>query len=218
MNSGFEEAPTVCQQFSNRPGRWMLLLMVFLSSSMSHRGGRNCLMILSRQIEVVSPINCPPGVVVVVTCHDDYRRWKVFLIRHGSWNFAPHLMHNGGATRIVAMWHILASGINAPIVWLLGFSAKFQFFVPWFLNFSTPYFPFHFSQIPNHCSECFLFQPFSAILLWAGAWLCFLHFLLRYVFLLMFYFFSLFGVDINYGEFMIFSPFSFVFVFGFRGF
>ena len=100
----------------------------------------------------------------------------------------------------------------------MGFPAEFLFFVPWFLNFSTPYFPFHFSQIPNHYFECFLFQPFSAILLRVGAWLCFLHFLLRYVFLLMFYFFSLFGVDINYGEFMTFSPFSFVFVFGFWGF
>ena len=127
-------------------------------------------------------------------------------------------MHSGNATHAVATWHVLISGVNAPIVGLLGFPVEFQFFVPWFLNFSTPHFPFHFFQTPNHCSEQFLLQPSSVILLRTGVRLSFLHFLLRYVFLLTFCFFSFFGVNINYGKFLIFSPFSFVFVFGFWGF
>jgi len=41
---------------------------------------------------------------------------KGSLIQHGSWDFAPHLMRSGGATHIVAMWRVLTSGVNAPIV------------------------------------------------------------------------------------------------------
>ena len=44
----------------------MFLLKVHLCSSMSHQGGRVCLMRLSREIEFVSPINYPLGSVVVV--------------------------------------------------------------------------------------------------------------------------------------------------------
>ena len=42
------------------------------------------------------------------------------------------------------------------------------------------------------------------VLLRTGAWRGFLYFLLRYVSLLTFYSFSFFGVDIHYGEFLIF--------------
>ena len=74
-------------------------------------------------------------------------------------------MHSGDATHAVATWHVLISGVDAPIVGLLGFPADFQFFMPSFLNFSTPHFPFHFFQTPNHCSEHLLLQPSSVIFL-----------------------------------------------------
>ena len=53
----------------------------------------------SREVEFVNPINGSPGSVVVLMCHDDHQKMKGFLIGHGSWDFAPHLMRGGGATR-----------------------------------------------------------------------------------------------------------------------
>ena len=38
-------------------------------------------------------------------------------------------MHSGGTVHIVAMWHVMAGGVNAPLVCLFGFLAGFQFFV-----------------------------------------------------------------------------------------
>ena len=70
----------------------------------------------SKGVEFVSPISCPPGFVVVVMCHDDPQKMKGFLIRYGSWDFAPYLMRGGGATRVVATWHVLTSGVNVLIV------------------------------------------------------------------------------------------------------
>ena len=32
--------------------------------------------------EFVSPIRCPPGSVVVVTCYDDHQKMKDFLVKH----------------------------------------------------------------------------------------------------------------------------------------
>ena len=123
-------------------------------------------------------------------------------------------MRSGGATHVVATWPILISGVNAPICMTLGFPTKFQFFEPWFLNFSSSHFTF--PKLPIIALSIFFSNLslrffFELVHSWA-----FCIFLLRYVFLLTFCFFSLFGVDINYGEFLIFSPFSFVFVFGFR--
>ena len=94
----------------------MLLLMVILCSSMSCQGGREYLMSSSKEGEFISPISYPLGSAVVVMCHDDHQKMKGFLIRHGSWDFAPHLMRRGGATHIIAMWRVLTSGVNAPIV------------------------------------------------------------------------------------------------------
>ena len=94
----------------------MFLLMALLCSSMSHRGGQICLMRSSREIEFVSPINCPPSSVVIVMYHDDHQKVKGFLTGHGSWDFTPHLMRGGSATHVVATWHVLISGVNAPIV------------------------------------------------------------------------------------------------------
>ena len=126
----------------------MFLLMVPLCLSVSHRGVRVCLMRSSKEIEFVSPINCPPGSMVIVICHDDHQKMKGFVIQHGSWDFAPHLMHSGDATHTVATWRVLTSGVNAPIV-TLGFPAEFQFFMPWFLNFPSFHFPFTFSNFQS---------------------------------------------------------------------
>ena len=90
--------------------------MVLLCLSVSCQGGRVYLMRSSKEGEFVNPISCPPGSMVVVMCHDDYQKMKGFLIRHGSWDFAPHLMRGGGTTHIVVTWRVLTSGVNAPIV------------------------------------------------------------------------------------------------------
>ena len=103
------------------------------------------------------------------------RRWKVSWPRHGSWDFAPHLMRGAGATPIMATWHVLISGVNAPIVWLLNFLLNFSFRA---LVLKLLFFSLSLSLSPtlNHCFEPFLLQPFSAILLRVGAWLSFLQF------------------------------------------
>ena len=69
----------------------------------------------------------PPSFMVIMVCHDDYQKMKGFLTRLGSWDFAPHLMWSGSATHIMATWHVLTSGINAPTMWLLGFPLNFSF-------------------------------------------------------------------------------------------
>ena len=94
----------------------MFLLIALLCSSVSHRGGQVHLMRLSREIEFDSPISCPPGSEVVEMCHDDHQKVKGFLTGHGSWDFAPHLVCGGGTTCVMATWHVLISGVNAPIV------------------------------------------------------------------------------------------------------
>ena len=74
------------------------------------------------------PLAAPPlRFVVVMVCHDDHQKMKGFLTRLGSWDFAPHLMWSGSATHIMATWHVLTSGINAPTMWLLGFPLNFSF-------------------------------------------------------------------------------------------
>ena len=50
----------------------------------------------SREVEFVSPINYPLSSMVILMCHDNHQKMKGFLIGHGSWDFAPHLMR--GAT------------------------------------------------------------------------------------------------------------------------
>ena len=51
-------------------------------------------------------------------------------------------MRNDDATCVVATWPVLISGFNAPICMTLGFPVEFQFFEPWFLNFSPSHFTF----------------------------------------------------------------------------
>ena len=90
--------------------------MVTLCLSVSDQGGRVCLLRSSKISEFDSPISCLLGSVVVMACHDDHQKMKGFLIKHGSWDFAPHLMRGGGIIYIVATWRVLTSRINAPIV------------------------------------------------------------------------------------------------------
>ena len=88
--------------------------MARLPSSMLCQDGQIYLMKSSWKGEFVSPISCPPGSMVVVACHDDHQKVKGFLVKHGSWGTIPYLMRSGGATHIVATWHVLTSGVNAP--------------------------------------------------------------------------------------------------------
>ena len=74
------------------------------------------LMRLSKEREFVNPISCPPSSVVTMVCQDDHQKMKGFLTRHGSCGFVPHLMRSGSATHIMATWHVLISGVNAPFV------------------------------------------------------------------------------------------------------
>ena len=74
--------------------------------------------------------------MVVIACCDDHQKVKGCLPRHDSWGFVLHLMRSGGAlmrgdnaVHIMATWHVIAGGVNAPLVWLFGFPIGFQFFV-----------------------------------------------------------------------------------------
>ena len=85
--------------------------------------------------EFVGPISSPLGSMVIIACHDDHQKVKGCLPKHDSWGFVPHLMqsggalmHSGGAVYIVATWHVMAGGVNVPLVWLFGFPAGFHFF------------------------------------------------------------------------------------------
>ena len=78
------------------------------------------------------PSTAPPGSVVVIACCDDHQKVKGCLPRHDSWGFVPCLMQSGGtlmcsdgSVHIVATWHVMASGVNAPLVWLFGFPTGF---------------------------------------------------------------------------------------------
>ena len=154
---GFDEAPAVCQLIGNCLKHWMLLLMTRLCLFVLCQGGRVYLMRSSKEGEFVGPISCPPGSVVIVVCHDDHQKMKGFLSKHGSWGFASHLMCSGGATHIVATWRVLTSGINAPIVWLLGFLLNFSFCA---LVFKLPFFLLSplLSPTLNHCFVHLLLQ------------------------------------------------------------
>ena len=100
---------------------------------------------------VLSAAPPPPGSVVVLACHDDHQKVKGFLLKHDSWGSVPHLMCSGNAIHIVATWHILTGGVNAPLVCLLGFSLSSSLSL--FFAITVPCF--------------FFFELFS---------LCFLHF------------------------------------------
>ena len=63
-----------------------------------------------------APLAAPSVSVVVIACHDDHQKVKGFLPRHGSWDLVSHLMHNGGVVHIMATWHAMTSGVNAPLV------------------------------------------------------------------------------------------------------
>ena len=51
-------------------------------------------------------------------------------------------MRNGGATCVMATWPVLISEVNALVCMTFGFLVEFQFFEPWFLNFSFSHFTF----------------------------------------------------------------------------
>ena len=70
--------------------------------------------------------------MAVLVCHDDRQKVKGFLLKCDFWGFIPHLMRSGGARHVVATWHVLSGGFNAPLHVTLGFPTVFQFFV---LNF-----------------------------------------------------------------------------------
>ena len=135
--------------------------MVCFSLSMLWLGGWRYLIGLSRQESSLVLLAAPPSFVVVITCHDDHQKVKGFLPRHNSWGFIPYLMQSawalmrsGGAVHIMATWHVMAGGVNAPLVWLFGFSTSFLAFLclvfklP-FSSLSSSLFPF-----PRHC--CFV--------------------------------------------------------------
>ena len=64
----------------------------------------------------VSPISCPLGFMVIMACQDDHQKMKGFLTGHDSWDFDPHLMCSVSVTHIMATWHVLINGVNAPFV------------------------------------------------------------------------------------------------------
>ena len=94
----------------------------------------------------------PPGSLVVLTCHDDHRKMKGFLLKHDSWNSVPHLMRSGSVVCVMAMWHVLIGGFDAPLVCLLGFLLVFSFSCPVLLNFLSFLFFRHFLFLRHCCS------------------------------------------------------------------
>ena len=121
------------------------------------QGGRIYSIRSSTKRKFVSPINCPPGSVVVVVRHDDHQKMKGFLPKHGSWSNIPYLMRSGGATRILATWHVLISGVNASFIWLLGFLLNVSFLC---LVFKLPFSlcPFTFSNSFPNIARCSFFS------------------------------------------------------------
>ena len=174
------------QLIGNCPRHWSFSLMVCFSSSMPWLGRRRCLMRPSGQKSLLVPSAAPPGSVVIITCHDDHQKVKGCLPRHESWGFVPHLMRSGGtlmrsggAVHIVATWHIMVGGVNAPLVRLFGFPLAFDFlclvFKLPFSSLSSPLFLFPpplllyaFSSLScslpyNFLRSSFLWVPFSKV-------------------------------------------------------
>ena len=108
--------------------------MACLHSSVMWSGGQSCLLSSSepRGSSIPSTAPPPPGSVAILMCHDDRQKVKGFLLKCDFWGFIPHLMRSGGARHVVATWHVLSGGFNAPLHVTLGFPTVFQFFV---LNF-----------------------------------------------------------------------------------
>ena len=77
-------------------------------------GGRRCLISSSEPKGLSVPLANPLGFVVVLACRDNHKEVKGFLLRRVSWGFSSYLMHSGGAKCIVATWHLLSGGFNAP--------------------------------------------------------------------------------------------------------
>ena len=103
-------------------------------------------------------------------------------------------------------------------VGLLGFLLVSSCFEPSFKTSHLIIFFFHFSEkTSNHCSERFLaLQLFSEPVCCAVVLFISIFSEVRFSssFLLLFF---CFGVGINYGKFLIFSPFPFVFVLDLMG-
>ena len=106
----------------------------------------------------LNPSTTPPSSVAVIVCCDDHQKVKGCLPRHDSWGFILRLMQSGGAlmcsdgsVHIVVTWHVMAGGVNAPLVWLFGFLVGFQFFCVWFLNFPSLTFLSSLFLFLHHC-------------------------------------------------------------------
>ena len=110
----------------------------------------------------------PPGSLVVLTCHDDHRKMKGFLLKHDSWNSVPHLMRSGSVVCVMAMWHVLIGGFDAPLVCLLGFLLVFSFSCPVLLNFLSFLFFRHFLFLRHCCSVSLLLRAFFPAFLLSG--------------------------------------------------
>ena len=111
--------------FCNCSRYWILHLLACLPSSMTWQDGRRCLVGSSRQEgSLVLSVAPPPPKVLWSSLHvmTTTKRWKVSYSKMTLGVFFPHLMCSGNAVHIVATWHILTSGVNAPLVCLLGFS------------------------------------------------------------------------------------------------
>ena len=106
----------------------------------------------------------PPGSMVVVTCHDDQRRWKVYRL-YMTLGILFHI------NCIVAGPHV---SWPHGTFWLV--ELMLQLYDPWVSHWISVFwvlvfirlliFPFHFFQTSNHYSEFFLLRSFSVILLW----------------------------------------------------
>ena len=78
------------------------------------------------------PSTAPPGSVIIIACSDDHQKVKGCLPKCESWGFVPHLMWSGsallrssGVVHVVATWHVMVGGVNAPLLWPFGFPTSF---------------------------------------------------------------------------------------------
>ena len=133
--------------------------MAYPPLSMRWRNGRWGLMGLSGQGGLLGLSVAPPSFVVVFMCHDDDQKMKGFLSRHDFWGFVPHLMRSGNIVHIVVTWHILTSGVNTPLMCLLGLIFDFLCLVfkhPFFFLSSLLSLSFAIAALCFFFSELFL--------------------------------------------------------------
>ena len=85
------------------------------------------------------------------TIEDEKFSWAIY----DSWGFAPNLMRSGGATRNVATWRVLISGVNGMTLGFPAFSFQFSWVLvsKLFLSFTLIF-----------CSEFYFFRLFLRLL------------------------------------------------------